>query len=67
MHAEPEERAIIVNGEDETESPLVRRVYERRWLASLHVAGISMFISLPSMHVLGLTPTSVLAGLFLFM
>lgn len=43
------------------------RVYEQRWSHFLHAAGIIIFISPPFMHVLGLTPTSVLAGLFLFM
>lgn len=68
MHAEPEERTLIVEGEEKTESRMVRRVYEQRWSAFLHAAGILIFISPPFMHVLGLTPTpSVLAGLFLFM
>jgi hypothetical protein len=44
-----------------------RRVYEQRWSHFLHAAGILVFTSPPLMHVLGLTPTSVLAGLFLFM
>jgi hypothetical protein len=44
-----------------------RRVYEQRWSHFLHAAGILVFASPPLMHVLGLTPTSVLAGLFLFM
>ena len=42
-------------------------VYEQRWSHFLHAGGILVFISPPFMHVLGLTPTSVLAGLFLFM
>lgn len=42
-------------------------VYEQRWSHFLHVGGILVFVSPPFMHVLGLTPTSVLAGLFLFM
>jgi hypothetical protein len=44
-----------------------RRVYEQRWSHFLHAAGIMLFTSPPLMRVLGLTPTSVLAGLFLFM
>lgn len=60
------------NKEDEkdaiaVEQKLVRRVYEQRWSAFLHAGGILAFVSPPFMHVLGLTPTSVLAGLFLFM
>jgi hypothetical protein len=43
------------------------RVYEQRWSHFLHAAGILVFVSPPLMKVLGLTPTSVLAGLFLFM
>ena len=42
-------------------------VYEQRWSHLLHAIGILAFVSPPLMHVLGLTPTSVLAGLFLFM
>ena len=44
-----------------------RQVYEQRWSHFLHAGGILAFVSPPLMHVLGLTPTSVLAGLFLFM
>ncbi|KAF2204275.1 hypothetical protein GQ43DRAFT_438093 [Delitschia confertaspora ATCC 74209] len=50
-----------------TETRVSRRVYEQRWSHFLHAAGILAFVSPPLMHVLGLTPTSVLAGLFLFM
>jgi hypothetical protein len=67
MHAEKEEQTIIVDGEEKTDVKEVRRVYEQRWSAFLHAAGILVFVSPPFMHVLGLTPTSVLAGLFLFM
>ncbi|KAI5777663.1 HCO3 transporter family-domain-containing protein [Geopyxis carbonaria] len=42
-------------------------VHEQRWSHLLHAVGISAFVAPPLMHVLGLTPTSVLAGLFLFM
>jgi len=45
----------------------VRRVYEQRWSAFLHAGAIFVFISPPLQAVLGLTPTSVLAGLFVFM
>ncbi|KAI9825139.1 MAG: hypothetical protein M1819_000597 [Sarea resinae] len=55
-------------GEDEgEETTTIERVYEQRWSHFLHAGGILAFISPPLMHVLGLTPTSVLAGLFLFM
>lgn len=67
MHAEPEQHTLIVEGEEKTEIRMVRRVYEQRWSAFLHAGGILIFVSPPFMHVLGLTPTSVLAGLFLFM
>jgi hypothetical protein len=68
MHDEIEERTII--GQDnieEKETVVVRRTYEQRWSSFLHAGGILVFVSPPLMHVLGLTPTSVLAGLFLFM
>lgn len=45
----------------------VQTVHEQRWSHLLHAAGIFAFVSPPLMQVLGLTPTSVLAGLFLFM
>lgn len=67
MHTEKEENSIVVDGEEKTVARGVRRVYEQRWSAFLHAAGILVFVSPPFMHVLGLTPTSVLAGLFLFM
>ena len=67
MHAEEEKLTIVVDGEEKTEVKEVRRVYEQRWSAFLHASGVLLFVSPPFMHVLGLTPTSVLAGLFLFM
>ena len=67
MHVEKEEKTILVDGEVKTETKEMRRVYEQRWSAFLHAGGILAFVSPPFMHVLGLTPTSVLAGLFLFM
>lgn len=54
-------------GADTSETRVSRRVYEQRWSHFLHAAGIMAFVSPPLMHVLGLTPTSVLAGLFMFM
>ncbi|KAG0650325.1 transporter [Hyphodiscus hymeniophilus] len=44
-----------------------QEVYEQRWSPFLQSAGILLFLSPPFQHVLGLTPTSVLAGLFMFM
>jgi hypothetical protein len=67
MHTEKEGRTLTVDGEPKTDVVEVRRVYEQRWSAFLHAGGILVFVSPPFMHVLGLTPTSVLAGLFLFM
>ncbi|KAJ5966347.1 hypothetical protein N7481_013061 [Penicillium waksmanii] len=67
MHTEKEEKIIIVDGEEKIERRDVKRVYEQRWSAFLHSGAILLFISPPFMKVLGLTPTSVLAGLFLFM
>ena len=55
------------DGETTTKVKEVRRVHEQRWSHFLHAGGILAFTSPPLMHVLGLTPTSVLAGLFLFM
>ncbi|KAL1974620.1 hypothetical protein VTN31DRAFT_4824 [Thermomyces dupontii] len=67
LHTERETRTITVDGEEKTEIHETRRVYEQRWSALLHAAGILLFVSPPFMKVLGLTPTSVLAGLFMFM
>ena len=67
MHTEKEEILISVDGEEKVEHRDVRRVHEQRWSAFLHAAAILLFVSPPFQHVLGLTPTSVLAGLFMFM
>lgn len=67
MHTEKEEILISVDGEEKVEHRDVRRVYEQRWSAFLHAGAILIFVSPPFQHVLGLTPTSVLAGLFMFM
>ncbi|KAK3943154.1 HCO3 transporter family-domain-containing protein [Diplogelasinospora grovesii] len=45
----------------------VPRVYEQRYSAFLQAGLILMFIAPPFQRLLGLTPTSVLAGLFMFM
>lgn len=72
MHSEMTERVTRlekVNEKDRVTLEVVstRRVYEQRWSAFLHAAAILIFVSPPFQHVLGLTPTSVLAGLFMFM
>lgn len=67
LHIEKEEITVVVSGEQKTEVREVNRVYEQRWSAFLHAAAILVFISPPFQLVLGLTPTSVLAGLFMFM
>lgn len=77
LHSEsllhPEKKATVVSriGEEkidkQTEVQTEHRVYEQRWSAFLHAAAILAFISPPFQLVLGLTPTSVLAGLFMFM
>ena len=67
LHTEKEEVVIKSEGDEKAESQKVRRVYEQRWSHLLHGVAIVAFISPPLQHVLGLTPTSVLAGLFLFM
>lgn len=46
---------------------LIVRVHEQRYSPMLQAALILAFISPPLQRLLGLTPTSVLAGLFLFM
>ncbi|KAF6825678.1 hco3-transporter family protein [Colletotrichum musicola] len=53
-------------GEDPPAKP-VPRVYEQRYSHFIQAAGILIFVTPPLQHVLGLTPTSVLAGLFMFM
>jgi len=67
MHAEQETSTIIVDGEEKMQTREVKRVHEQRWSAFLHAGAIFAFVSPPFMKVLGLTPTSVLAGLFMFM
>ncbi|EAA35044.1 hypothetical protein GE21DRAFT_305 [Neurospora crassa] len=46
---------------------LVPRVHEQRYSPLLQSAMILVFISPPFQHLLGFTPTSVLAGLFMYM
>ena len=54
-------------GSNQAEAEPRRMVYEQRWSHLLHACGILAFVSPPLGRLLGLTPTSVLAGLFLFM
>ncbi|KAI9894978.1 MAG: hypothetical protein M1814_000199 [Vezdaea aestivalis] len=68
MHDERVEALVAdKEGVEKLEIVTERRTYEQRWSHFLHAGGILIFVSPPFMHVLGLTPTSVLAGLFLFM
>ncbi|KAK1993133.1 hypothetical protein LX36DRAFT_266300 [Colletotrichum falcatum] len=52
---------------DDSPAKPVLRVYEQRFSPFIQAAGILVFVSPPFQHVLGFTPTSVLAGLFMFM
>jgi HCO3- transporter family len=47
--------------------PRLNRVYEQRYSPFIQGALILMFVAPPFQILLGLTPTSVLAGLFIFM
>jgi len=68
MHDDVEPVTVIqADGTEVDEMRPVRRVYEQRWSAFIQAAGILICIAPPFQHVLGLTPTSVLAGLFIFM
>lgn len=67
MHTEKEEVVLIDGLEEKTQVREVKQVYEQRWSAFLHASAILVFVSPPLQRVLGLTPTSVLAGLFMFM
>jgi hypothetical protein len=73
MHSEPllhrvKTSVITLNektGERNTSFNEMQKVYEYRWPPFLQAAGMLIFISPPVQHVLGLTPTSVLAEHFL--
>ena len=67
MHTEKDEVEVVGENEIETETRETQKAYEQRWSAFLHAAAILCFISPPFQKLLGLTPTSVLAGLFLLM
>ena len=67
MHTEKDEIEFNEDNNVRAETKENRRVYEQRWSAFLHAVAILCFISPPLQKVLGLTPTNVLAGLFLLM
>ena len=68
VKGEYEEVTILdKHGIEQSVQKPVQRVYEERWSHFLHAGGIMAFIAPPLQLVLGLTPTSVLAGLFIFM
>ena len=67
MHDDVEEVHESGKSQEKGQMKVIRRVYEQRWSAFLHAGAILAFVSPPLQHVLGLTPTSVLAGLFMFM
>jgi len=54
-------------GEQRIKIEKKQEVYEQRWSPFLQAVGVLVFTSPPFQHILGLTSTSVLAGLFLFM
>jgi hypothetical protein len=62
-----EETVLDKHGLERTVQVPVQRVYEQRWSSFIHAAAILICIAPPLQLVLGLTPTSVLAGLFIFM
>ncbi|PIA97947.1 putative transporter [Cercospora beticola] len=55
------------NGIEHTITRPVYRVHEQRWSKIIHAGGILACIAPPLQRVLGFTPKSVLAGLFIFM
>jgi hypothetical protein len=55
------------NGQEYTVRIPKQRVHEQRWSKLLHAGVILACIAPPLQKVLGLTPNSVLAGLFMFM
>lgn len=65
LHSESllHEEEVEVDGE----KVKIKTVHEQRWSHLLHAIGVLLFVTPPFMHVLGLTPTSVLAGLFMYM
>lgn len=68
MHyVEAEATDMQLEGDNNNTPTKVARTYEQRFSPFLQAAFIMIFVSPPFQKVLGLTPTSVLAGLFMFM
>lgn len=67
LHIEQEDIVPELGDRKDANNQDNRQVYEQRWSHFLHAGAILVFVSPPFQHVLGLTPTSVLAGLFMFM
>ena len=67
LHSTLQEISSNGNGQEQTVVSSRRCVYEQRWSSFLHAGAILIFLSPPFQRLLGLTPTSVLAGLFMFM
>ena len=67
MHKEAESQVVDAAAEANTEPQIAKLVHEQRWSALLQACAILVFAAPPMQRLLGLTPTSVLAGLFLFM
>lgn len=73
MHtfADDEKEEIILPVNEQGEKKIIYqplpRVCEQRWSRFLHAGAILACMSPPLQRVLGYTPTSVLAGLFIFM
>lgn len=72
LHSESLMHYVEVENDDapqgDNNTPVkVSRTYEQRFSPFLQAAFIMLFVSPPFQRVLGLTPTSVLAGLFMFM
>ena len=67
LYTDPEQTSITNASTSKTQPARIRLVHEQRWSAFLHSAAILIFITPPLQRILGLTPTSVLAGLFMFM
>lgn len=67
MHAVVEEPPSDEHEPGEPPRKPVMRVHEQRYSHLIQAIFIFVFVTPPFQHVLGLTPTSVLAGLFMFM
>ena len=67
LHSEKEVSGFDAGMNEKEDKDKNQTVYEQRWSHFLHAGAILAFVSPPLQLVLGLTPTSVLAGLFMFM